>query len=346
LASCSSTDYDDAMLTAFRKAIPDGDTLRATAPAANVAAALGPSTPAFLPAQATDLVTGVNGAVGGLVDNLKAVVAIPPTSYNDDKNEFFWGPFANDDGFGTVAVFIRDTEGQGDFRYEYALLRGVEGDISTLSPVIWGAATPDAENDDYGVGVSLWDFEANRAFEEAHNPDFQAGTAPEGRFAAVYGRGADENDATAEFAFVVAVFRNFVDPETANPPADLDYFYGQYKAEMFQVDFLHFIAEADVDDDRGSLSENLAVRMAFLNGGEGRGEAEVSGGSVGEASNLTECWDAALSQTYFAFQGMEFGSGCTSIFTMTLDELMVPRLEDIDPAIREKLEDVAENGVP
>src|SRR5690606_5509963 len=105
-------------------------------------------------------------------------------------------------------AYIRDAGEGADFRYHYALLRGVSNDVSTLAPVIWGGANPDATDPDRGSGITLWDFEANYAWEEANNPNFGNEPLDRGRFVTLYGAGPDENDPNSEVALVLASFRN------------------------------------------------------------------------------------------------------------------------------------------
>jgi hypothetical protein len=348
----SGNDYDPALLAEYREAIPSMDQLRAEAPAASTSGtsfAVGQA--AIYPSISSDVVLGINGAVGGIINLMRFVVDQPPTLYNSDTREFLWGPFPNDDGVGYAAAYVRDAGAQEDFRYHYALLRGPDQDLANLTPVIWGGATPDANNDDHGAGVTLWDFEANRAFESANNPDYDPADFDAGRFAAVYGRGDDPNNVGAEIGFVVAVFRNFVSKDNPTAPAaDLDYLYGRYDDGANLLDFIDFEAGVDVDDPADGLVEDLGIRMAFINEGTGRAEVDVSNGTLGTGVTVTsvECWDTALLETYLNWDGAEDGvvGDCGLIFENSLDALAIPKLQDIDAELMTALDDVAENGVP
>src|SRR5690606_14309540 len=134
---------------------------------------------------------------------------------------FVWGPYPDEIGYS--AAYIRDTEATGeDLRYHFAFVRGASNDLATLTPVIWGGATPDPDNDDHGVGVTMWDFTANRAFAEEHDPSFDPADHDSGRFVALYGAGPDQDDPASELSFVVAVFRDFVPKdEQDQAPHDL-----------------------------------------------------------------------------------------------------------------------------
>jgi hypothetical protein len=311
----------------------------------------------MFPAGSQDIVVGVNGAVVGIIQTMKAVVALEPSLYNSDTKEFFWGPYDNKDGFGTVAAYIKDAGEGAEFRYHYALLRGVDKDVAKMKPVIWGGATPDATNEAHGAGVTLWDFEANYAFEKANNPDHATLQLDRGRFVAVYAAGAEDK---GQAAFVVSVLRNFVPKDKPQAAAaNLDYFYGRFDDGTHKVDFLDWKSQINVDSDPAkTAAEAVGVHMAFLNEGVGRAEAQAKEGDLaaGQVVDIVECWDAALAQSYTSFatstNGQQDGqvsdgdAASCGIFQKTLAELGVPSLADVDSAMMAKLEEVATNGAP
>lgn len=358
LGACAQEEgVDDTRLAEFRRAIPTRASLEAPRVQGSTSAALGD--PALYPYASWPIVEGINGAVGGLVDGLELITSLPPTVYNSDTLEYAWGPWEADDGIGWVAAYIRDTGGTGDFRYEFALLRGASNDLATLTPVIWGGGTPSETDDDHGVGVALWDFEADRAFREQNDPNFDPAAGDRGRFAALFGRGPDQADPANELAFAVAVFRDFVPADQpSNPPADLDYFYGRWMTPTNVVDFIDFETAVDVDQPADGTAENIGVRMAFLDEGIGRAEADAAGGSMSptQAAAAVECWDTSISRTFLNFELRDGGqvmnsytegelAGC-GLFAATLDDLQVPSLQDIDPALLAALDEAASTGLP
>lgn len=350
-------EIDQALLAEYRAALPSMGQLQAQTPDSSVASILATGDPAVYPTGSYEIATGINGAVTGIIGVLDEVTSIDPTLFNSETREFFWGPFPNEDGIGYVAAYIREGRAGADFQFEYALLRGIDNDVAKLTPVIWGGATPDPDNEDHGAGVTLWDFEANRAFEEEHNPDFANLVLDRGRFVALYAAGVDENDPAAEAVYVLASFRDFVSVDNPDAePANLDYFYGHYENGI-KVDFLDWEANIDVTDPVDGVAENVGVRMAFLNEGTGRAEADAVGGSLadGQEAFAVECWNAALEQSYISFDVLEGGETIASaeegnfadcgLFTASLDELGVPSLDDVDPGLRAILDEVARNGV-
>ncbi|MDI1446600.1 hypothetical protein [Polyangium sp. 6x1] len=284
-------------------------------------------------------------------------MSIEPTIYNSDTKEFFWGPYESEDGFGTIAAYIKDAgEGQ-EFRYHYAILRGKDKDVAGLVPVLWGGANPDPEAKDHGSGITLVDFEANHAFETANNPNGANMPMDRGRFVAVYGKdGTDKGDLT----LVLAALRGFVSKDKPDAePADLDYLYGRLDDGANKVDFIDWKSAFDVHEDPAKAKpEDVGVRLAFVNEGQGRAEAQSSGGDLaeGQVADAIECWDNALAQTYLSFTTSTNGAedaavsegdlASCGLFQASLSELGVPALADVPAEYKAALDQLAKNGVP
>ena len=368
--------YDPATLAEYRAALPSSDTLHA--PALGTAGAGGGlgvlalplvGDPAVYPALANPVVQGVNGAVGSILGVLDLFGQVEPTLYDSEKKEFYWGPYENEDGVGYNAFAIHDNGTADDFRFGYVWARGADRDLANAAAVVWGGATPDPNNKDYGTGATLWDFEANYAFEEAHHPGH--GALDRGRFVAVYGRGPDDTNADAVVTFVLSAFRNFVPSDNpAATPGNLDYFYGEVVAPEHTFHFLNFAGEIDIDDGDGdpatetpSAAELLDIRMVFIDEGVGRAEVMATGGDFAsnpdaDALVVVECWDASIGRTYLRMTALNATGGeawvheegaetdCGALFQVPLAELGVPFLEDVDPQLRAELDAIATNGVP
>jgi hypothetical protein len=216
---------------------------------------------------------------------------------------------------------------------------------------------------DYGSGVTLWDFEANKAFEDTHNASH--GALTRGRFVALYMKGPDETVATKINTVVLANLFQFVPAENpTNSPVTLDHLYGHVNDTVANMtfDFVDIQAAADVHQnaDAGVTLEDLGVRLVFVNGGMGRGEANVSGGDLGNATlRGVECWDAMVKRSYYDLSatGVDADGGITSVstegtlaacgaFTATLDALGVPSLASVDPDLVNALRNAAATGIP
>lgn len=349
----SSPSYDEAQLAVYKDALPTRGQLEASRSTPTTATLLG--APAQYPHSSAEIIQGINGAVGTTVDLLDLVTSFPPTIYNSDTKEFVWGPWEGDD-YGYMAAYIKDTGDEGDFRFEYAFLRGNSNDMASLTPIVYGGATPSPTNEDHGVGVAVWDMTADNNFAAEHDPNYNAATHSNGRFATLFGAGPDEDDASKDVAFVVAVFRDFVpEGEADAEPVDLDYFYGRSVSGNETFDFVDYEADWDVDND--DISETIGVRMAFYNEGTGRAEVDVVGGSLelNQRFDVIECWDTSLNQTFLSSTLSQEAENLSEAigapedcgaFNSSLDDLGVPRLEDVDAELIAALDEVATNGIP
>ena len=367
-------EYDPDTLTRYRKALPARAQLEAKAPEGpdGMGLVLGETADAVQFVQ--EPVHGINGAVGGVLDMLEAVTATEPTLYDSEKGEFLWGPYDNDDSpviGDTVAVWIVDNgeDAEEDFRYHYAFARGMGNDLASMVPVIFGGAEPDANNEDYGAGITLYDLEANRVFSDANGGLAQG----QGRFVALYAKGEDENEAGTDVTWVVAAFRNFIgDDEAANGEAEaanFNHLFGHVDgADGTELDFVSIDALGDLhqneDDADGEELEFLSIDVVAVNQGIGRGEILIAGGDLDDdnapvnAGFSVECWDGAVARTYYDLNYLNGQvivhddeqsegdiSGCEGPFQATIEDLGIPTLDSIDQDLFAGLDALASNGL-
>ncbi len=356
-----SARYDMTLLEEYRAALPESDQVTAVVPGSEASPnALTMMGDAELAGLALASARDINTPAKAIVVLLRAITKIPPTLYDSQKKEFVWGPWDNEDGYGKALVYIRENPADADFHYSYAFVRMDGADLATASPVIWGGATPDPDDEKVGVGVTLWDFEANRAFEQEYDPDYDPDAIRDhGRFAMVYGAGRGEND-DGSFKFNVAVFRNFVSKDNPEAqPADLDYYFGQFRGDDGNdLGFVDWSLDANLCEAdsatcfqtaaEGEL-ETLNLRAAFFNRGIGRAEALVSGGDLTNSVGVVECWDQDIDRTYMSVSDdgemvAEEGE-CIAPFGETLEDLGIPTLQDVDPDVLAKMDCVATNGI-
>ena len=371
------SEVDSAALARARAAIPSAEQLQASAPGGMAMAESGLREQALVgelalyPQESYPIVLGVNSAVGDMVTLLKTVTGVPPTIYNSETQEFLWGPWPYEGSVGNVAVYIKENPPGEDFAYVYAFVRLMDNDLGGGSVVIWGGSNPDPDGDETrGSGLTLWDFEANHAFEAANNPAGAPEASDRGRFLALYGKGPSADDPEAEVTTVLAAFRGFVPSDNPGAePADADYYYGQVATAEHTVDFLNYALTLDIDDGDGdpntqvaSAPELLDVKMVFLDQGRGRAEAIASGGDIADSPEIdllevVECWDEQIKETYLGMtaygdDGSEIGaqslgdpSGCAPIFDNSIDALMIPTLDDVDPTLKAQMDALATGGV-
>ncbi|HBA34189.1 MAG TPA: hypothetical protein DCZ12_08665 [Gammaproteobacteria bacterium] len=324
---------------------------------------------AIYPAFAVTVASSINNTVTSLIEGLEHIVSLPPTLFDSDEKKFIWGPWDNEDGYGKVLVYIQENDQEDDgsdpeFQYSYALARmAADGDLEKSAVVIWGAATPDTEDENHGAGVTLWDFEANNAFENAYNPSPDIGHE-QGRFISFYKY--DEEAGDGEYLINYSVFRNVVFEE-GQPPANNEVFYGRFVdtdgSELGSpgnsVGFMDWVITADLCDSDGACFDNkdtsnisedetMRVHLAFFNDGKGRAEANLSGGDLSTSNDVIECWDALFEQDYLFFNGVDLVgsvSACSQVFDHSLTDLDIPAIGDIDADDRADMICVAENGL-
>jgi hypothetical protein len=349
--------YDAALLQQYRSALPTTERLASGVPTpGNQSGALALEADSEIARLAIEAAVNVNVPAVQMVLVLKIITDLPPTLYDSETREFVWGPWPSDDGVGNVVAYIRENDAGDDFQYSYAFARLMDQDIATAEPVIAGGASPDPDDPDLGVGVTLWDMQMNNAFDAANDPDFDP-DAPrdQGRVAMLYGAGSEGGE---DYTFNVAVLRDFVaeDAEPGAQPADAEIFYGRTRVDGVPLNFLDWVIEGDVcdatvdscfeNDAVDDADETFAFSAAFL-GTAGRGEAQISGGDLTSELALVECWDTMLETTYLSVD-----DGTTSITEgscggnedVTLAESGVPTLDQIDADLMDALDCVASNG--
>ena len=385
LTACDDTEDDEQteaeakaqLLSEYRSAIPSSKQLLSSATtdfgtSAQLSASnLRPQSAgdAIYPQHAIAIAESINHVVDDMIKAIEQVVALPPTQHDSKEKQFIWGPWDYDEGYGKAIVYIQENglEEDGsepDFKYSYAFARvDTDGDLDKSKIVIWGGATPDPDNDELGVGITLWDFEANNAFETEYNPTPSIGPE-QGRFVSVYGHTEEADD--NEFVFNYSVFRNVIF-ETGGSPLDTEVFYGKFidtdGSELGDagnsVSFMDWVITADLCDDADHCfdekdssttgdNETMRIQMAFFNDGKGRAEASLSGGELATDIAAVECWDALLESDYFSVNGETVrgdAAACSPVFDNTLSDLNIPTLDDIDAEDREDIICSAENGV-
>jgi hypothetical protein len=367
MPEAESDPYTPEMLAEYKRALPTTEMVKAPQPESQMDAQVGD--PALFPRLAAPQVMAVNLHVIGLVTVLDLITDLPPTAYNSDTKEFVWGPWDDDESAlqgDKVMLYIRDAGETADLRYHYAFIRGMGNDMATYQPVIYGAGQP-GDGEDYLDGLAVYDFEANAAFEDAHNPDH--GAIPAGRVAVLFTKRADENNPDNDVAVVLSTFRDFQGADM-DESISFEQLYGHVDgADGNKIDFVDIDTEGNVtpEDEPDSAREDISLRIAMVNGGAGRAEALVDNGDLagdngGSVVTATECWGGFLGRRYLQMDAhgelaadapdgvvniVTEGSVdlCVGPFTDTLDDLDVPSLEDVDADLLAGLDELATNGL-
>jgi hypothetical protein len=351
--------YDSEMLADYRRAIPEQGRLLASEPGISETGALTRSGDAVLAAYGLELTRAVNRPVRLLVTSLRALSELEPSYFDRAQRRFVWGPWDNERGVGKVALIVAQNQPGSDFQYSYMLVRTPDDELDGATPVIFGGATPDASDPELGVGVALWDVEANRAFEANNGGD--ATTAGSGRFVTLFGHGSTE---AGDDYHNLAAFRFFVPAgaEGGADPIDVDYFYGRFqrndgtRIDFVDSDVLANLCGASTDScfsssaEPSTQTERFEYGAYFVNRGLGRAEVRLSEGDLAEPAVFVECWSPSLEQTSFQVEtsdGMvetlENGS-CSAPADQPAAELGLPTLDDIDRGLLGLMSCAAENG--
>jgi hypothetical protein len=373
LSACGGDDegppgasYEADTLAAYLRAIPEQDRLLTGVPTLDEPKALTSPGDAVLGAYGVEFARSVNRPVRALVATLRAIVSLPPTRFDAAGQRFLWGPWEHEDGVGHVALVIAENPAGADFQYTYLLLRSGDSTLEGATPVISGGSTPDADDPERGVGVALWDVDADRQFEIDQGAADIADRGS-GRFVTLFGH---EASAQGDSYFNLAVFRNFVPEQAAQEnadgePLDVDYFYGRFEGDLrldfVDSDVLANICAEDVASCFGDTptaspsAERFEYNAFFVNRGVGRAEARLSQGDLEQSARFVECWNPGLRRTSFQVEGTGANVGimmetlengtCAAPADQSALDLGIPTLDDIDPALLGVMSCAAENGL-
>lgn len=283
----------------FRSGIPTSDSVALNVPASGGALRADPGQPALKTGDVEQALQGstaatyqitravtvvVNAGTLTVLGILKAVTDQTPSSF--DGTTAVWGPYT---GSLSPTTWKLTVEKSGDHTYSYTL----EGKDKTAQDsayvvVLSGSHTPalDASGvaeKNFGEGSFLIDWD-------------KAQTLPE----------HDQNVGTAEFTYARP---NATDAATidvafrgtrrldGNGTTDADY---HYEATPGQGGAFIFATDADVDGDLNHVSEHLAIKSRWQEGGEGRADVQAQDGDLLSPATLSECWNASFQSTYLA----------------------------------------------
>jgi hypothetical protein len=211
----------------------------------------------------------LNGSSAWVLTLIHAIVQYPVTSV--DGNQYTWGPWA--EGLDPAEYKLVVTESSPG-TFEYVLAGRPRNTTGAFEAVIRGTALP-AASDAEGKGQLLLDFDAAERINPADND----------------GKG----QLTIKYDFVARTLELDAASIENGQPATAHY---AYKAQADGAGDMTFGLRGNVD--AGAGLESLTLRSRWLKGGEGRGDARVTGGDVGSAElTASECWDGQFRRVYF-----------------------------------------------
>jgi len=269
LAGCDTGAGADS----FRAALPDGrvriDMPAAEAGGADRSAVGDRSEYAGLTGQVT---TDVNGFIGSVLDTVDTITSFDPT-WTDGDQTALWGPWEDN---GTVyALWVSHDPAEGLYTWGISM-RGAEEAEDDAVTTVAGQANDDATADTY-AGWFIIDFDAISEKDPS--------SSATGVFASSY-------DVDGDVVVATAAFEDFSEgAETVTAVYEYEQTVG--------VDGLMDLIYAEDITGNGEEEINI-IRSRWIAEGQGRADAYVTGGELGElVFSATECWDDGYWVTFY-----------------------------------------------
>lgn len=184
-----------------------------------------------------------------------------------------------------------EPEPTGHFVAEYTLSRRIKDQGETESAVFWGATymSPDG----WPQGLLVWDFSANRAWEQAYNP--VAMHLEDGRSVWTWSSAPSAAEASRTLQHWTQVaWRDFLpaSADSSDNPANFDQYWGRLQAREKARDFVHLTGPSQLDDDVDSAPEWIDAAINLDDKGAGRADFSAQGGDIpaGFHAEGQQCW--------------------------------------------------------
>lgn len=267
LAACTSPADD------FRSVLPDDRLLLDTDGVSRQAR--GSGEPSDNAVETFGTAQGINDLLGEVLGTIEEVTSYPP-SWQATERVATWGPWTDNGIDGRLWVRERRDGSYGwafEFRFEG------EGDDLWQAPI---AGEIDAgASDAASTGSMVIDAVVFDTFAEDVGAQGYAAIEY-----AIDGEGASGNLALDDFA-----------EESGDPLADAVMAWTTTEDDGGS---LEFVAVSDVSEPQNGSAETLAIYSRWLGDGTGRSDAAITGGDAGDLTFYeTDCWDAALTTTFY-----------------------------------------------
>lgn len=210
--------------------------------------------------------TDVNGTILQVLRTIDEVRALRPDERTEDGRR--WGPYAWQEGV-DVAVWV-DRAGAGRFDWGVEVLTA-DATVPYITGTHYAGDTVAA-----GDGVFTWTFDDVAALVDGG------------------ARGTVEVDYdNREGIDLLVAIDGVTDGSTA--PVTADY---AFRLVAGEGDF-QYATTADLGDTPDGSPEDVRVRTRWYQGGGGRADAVITGGTLGGlVEQWTQCWDPTLALTY------------------------------------------------
>lgn len=245
-----------------------------------------------------DAVHGINGLAGYVLFLVGAITSTPPSERSEDGNSATWGPYEGD-ALTPVTTQLWVTYDPESDTYEWGFDQKPKNDeMAEWTTVVTGHVEAGATRE-----ASRGNFQVDWTTMATIDPTQHA----TGLFSVEYDLGVEGVAGTATFDDVA-----WEDGVTR----DASYVYEQVHGGSGAMDLT---VTGDMGD--GTLPETLDVRSRWMADGQGRADAWVSGGDLGDVvGTASECWSDMFlsvwySDNYSGGTGLEEGDAAQCAYT-------------------------------
>lgn len=220
---------------------------------------------------------GVNGIITAILGTVGYVTTLTPSWTDESETEAMWGPYS-DSGLDPVetGLWVRQED---DGSYTWALFNIPQGgSVETDAVVIVAGLVDEGSTRDDASGQFAVDFTMAHSMDPSVNLTGSWGVQyaydPDGVGAVV---------AANDYGY------------SGGPLYDAAYAYNEDYAGSGEMDLAWL---ADIDG-RG-IDELATMRSRWQEDGQGRGDVQVAGGSLGATVvSASECWGSTFSRVYY-----------------------------------------------
>jgi hypothetical protein len=216
--------------------------------------------------------TMFNGGTAWVLILVHTIVQYPVTSVNGKV--YTWGPWHGDAL--DPGIYKLDVTANADGTYHYVLSGHNRADATaTFLPLIDGLADP-RPGENRGKGSFLLDFDAGRTVDPVAN------ASNKGKIDVHYDLAAAHIDLTV------------MSTDAQGHPVNATYAY------QASVDGGGNMTFSIVDNFGSAQQASIAIRSRWTGAGAGRGDAKITGGSLGTQQAIaSECWDMLFQRVFY-----------------------------------------------
>ncbi len=236
---------------------------------------------AFFYQDGCEVITYVNGVVRDVMDLLHTAVTHEPT--HQGGGVYIWGPFQPSEG--VTLMFGMQKNEDGSIGYKLDGKRTEDPDSAYLT-LLRGRIE---EGEDLGNNVGSFDISYDNI--QQVDPSREVG-----------GTAAYDYDSLGTQTGVHARLHDILGGDGARHQAEVTYYVNEDSSGEMWYGFTDDIkVTEDTSTGVSGVQEVAKVHTRWLSDGQGRSDATITGGDLGEQTGfVTECWDADYFEVYAA----------------------------------------------